>query len=204
MKIYLASRYSRAPELREIRRQLQEMGHEVTSRWLDGGHEIKPGGSDQAADDERARFAREDWSDMEAADCVVSFTEEPRKTNTRGGRHVEFGGALALGKKCVVIGWQENVFHHMQQVEFHPNWASASLHFAGTGQTVEAVKQKASEFELVSINFLDKKGRIARQSNKVVSVEMSFIDGTKMSLPAADFAELDNFQFKLRPARPDA
>lgn len=126
MKIYLASRYSRAPELREIRRQLEMMGHEVTSRWLNGGHEIKPGGSDQAADEERERFAIEDWADMEGADCVISFTEEPRQTNTRGGRHVEFGGAVALGKRCIVIGWQENVFHHLPQVEFFADWQKAS------------------------------------------------------------------------------
>lgn len=126
MKIYLASRYSRAPELRKYRDHLRDMGHEVTSRWLDGGHEIKSGGSDQAANSERGRFAQEDWADMLAADCVISFTEEPRKTNTRGGRHVEFGGAMALGKRCLVVGWQENVFHHMPQVEFHLNWTSAS------------------------------------------------------------------------------
>lgn len=131
MNIYLASRYSRAAELRVIRRQLEMMGHNITSRWLDGNHEIKPGGSDQADDQERARFAREDWQDMESADCVISFTEEPRKTNTRGGRHVEFGGALALGKRCIVIGWRENVFHHMPQVQFFPSWSAASLRLAG-------------------------------------------------------------------------
>lgn len=105
------------------------MGHEVTSRWLDGNHEIKPGGSDQANNAERARFAVEDWADMAAADCVISWTEEPRKTNTRGGRHVEFGGAIALGKRCVVIGYRENVFHHLPQVEFYLNWATAARAF---------------------------------------------------------------------------
>lgn len=125
MKIYLASRYSRAPELRKYRTQLAELGHQVTSRWLDGGHEIKPGGSEQAADHERQRFAVEDFSDMLDADCVISFTEEPRKTNTRGGRHVEFGGALATGKRCIVVGWRENVFHHYPGVEFHTDWNGA-------------------------------------------------------------------------------
>lgn len=36
----------------------------------------------------------------------------------RGGRHVEFGLALGLGKRVIVIGHQENLFHHLPQVEF--------------------------------------------------------------------------------------
>lgn len=120
-KIYLASRYSRAPQLRDLRSRLKAMGYEVTSRWIDGGHELTKEGSTEAAHQERIRFATEDWQDMVAADVVVSVTEEPRKTTTRGGRHVEFGGALALGKRVVVIGWRENVFHCLPKVEFYKN-----------------------------------------------------------------------------------
>ncbi len=65
-----------------------------------------------------------DWADMMASDCVISFSEEPRKTTTRGGRPVEFGGALAAGKRCIVIGWRENVFHCLQSVEFFDDWDS--------------------------------------------------------------------------------
>lgn len=122
MKIYLASRYSRAPQLRECRADLESLGHVVTSRWIEGGHELDRNGSLEAQASERTRFATEDWSDMAAADCVISFTEEPRKTNTRGGRHVEFGGALALGKRCIVVGWRENVFHCLSNVEFFERW----------------------------------------------------------------------------------
>jgi hypothetical protein len=121
MRIYLASRYSRAPQLREFRSKLEALGHTVTSRWIDGGHELNRDshGSAQAAHAERVRFAQEDFEDLLAAECVVSFTEEPRKTTTRGGRHVEFGAALALGKRLVVVGWRENVFHCLPQVEFY-------------------------------------------------------------------------------------
>jgi hypothetical protein len=111
--------------MRELRDELQRRGFVVTSRWIDGGHELTKEGSTQAAHEERKRFAEEDWSDMLAADVVVSFTEEPRKTNTRGGRHVEFGGALATGKRCVVIGWRENVFHCLDGITFfdsHWDW----------------------------------------------------------------------------------
>lgn len=108
--------------MRDCRTDLENMGHNITSRWIDGGHELTKEGSTEAAQRERTRFAQEDWADMEAADTIISFTEEPRKTNTRGGRHVEFGGALALGKLCIVIGWRENVFHCLPQVRFFETW----------------------------------------------------------------------------------
>ena len=119
MKIYLAARYSRGGDLRETRTKLEALGHTVTSRWIDGDHQISDAGlSDEAKAAERTRFALEDWEDLLAADCVISFTERPRETNTRGGRHVEYGAALAAGKRCIVVGFRENVFHCLPQVEF--------------------------------------------------------------------------------------
>jgi len=44
MKIYLASRYSRREELCGYRTQLESMGVEVTSRWLNGAHQISDTG----------------------------------------------------------------------------------------------------------------------------------------------------------------
>lgn len=118
MKIYLAGRFSRRHDLHAIGKVLQEKGHIITSRWTrpDTDH-IKPTGmSDQAADLERRRFAIEDIEDLNACNGVVSLMEEPRG-NGRGGRHIEFGYALALGKRLAIIGPRETVFHHMDQVE---------------------------------------------------------------------------------------
>lgn len=55
---------------------------------------------------------------MRAADLVVSFTEAEDAPASRGGRHVSFGVALALGKRLVVVGHRENVFHTLPQVQF--------------------------------------------------------------------------------------
>lgn len=128
MKIYLAARYSRREELNRYADDLRSAGHEVTSRWLNGDHQI----SDEALNDdhgdqgfnhdERQRFALEDWDDLMAASLVISFTEAPRSSSSRGGRHVEFGAALADGKQCVVIGPRENVFHCLPQVGWIPDW----------------------------------------------------------------------------------
>lgn len=44
---------------------------------------------------------------------------------SRGERHVEFGIALASGKKCVVIGPAENVFYCLEGVERFDTWNEA-------------------------------------------------------------------------------
>ena len=123
MKVYLAARYSRRKELVAYREQIEALGHIVTSRWLNGNHQISDAGlSEQAQESDRIRFAEEDWQDLMSADCCVSFTEEPRGTNSRGGRHVEFGAALAAGKTCAVVGYRENVFHCLSWVFFYETW----------------------------------------------------------------------------------
>lgn len=119
MKIYLAARYSRRDELVQYAGQLKKMGHEVTSRWIAGNHQISDNGlSDEAHEAERTRFACEDWQDLWSAEMTISFTEPPRGSNSRGGRHVEFGAALAFGQRVIVIGHRENVFHCLPNVEF--------------------------------------------------------------------------------------
>jgi nucleoside 2-deoxyribosyltransferase len=114
VKIYLAARYSRNPEMRDWAKILTNEGHEITSRWINGGHEL----SDVATDRDRARLAREDFHDLLQADVVIAFTEEPRKpSNQRGGRHVEFGIALAYQKRIIIYGSRENVFHFMPGIK---------------------------------------------------------------------------------------
>lgn len=122
MKFYLASRYSRYLEMQLVRDELRSLGHEVTSRWINGDHQLSNEGlSNEAQAEERLRLATEDFTDVLAAEVVVSFTEPPRTTNSRGGRHVEFGIGLALGKVCVIVGPRENVFHCLPNVEVFPS-----------------------------------------------------------------------------------
>ena len=118
MKTYLAARFSKRHEPHSLGKQLQELGHEKTSRWSlpDSDHVTPVGMSEQAADAERTRFALEDIRDVMAADCCISIMEEPRN-NSRGGRHVEFGFALARGYRMIIVGPRETVFHHLPQVE---------------------------------------------------------------------------------------
>lgn len=117
---YLAARYSRREELNQYADQLVALGHQVTSRWLAGNHQISDAGlSEEGSKEERERFAQEDWADVMAADTVIAFTEPPRSTASRGGRHVEFGIAIGAHKGLAVVGPRENVFHCLG---FVPQW----------------------------------------------------------------------------------
>ena len=120
-KIYLAARYSRLEELREYRDTLEEAGCIVTSRWLDN----KANQRANAEAVERAVheipleawvFAVEDIQDIRACDILLSFTEKPKATRTRGGRHVEFGIAWGLKKQLWIVGPRETVFHSLDCV----------------------------------------------------------------------------------------
>ena len=108
MKIYIASRYDRRFEMLGVTGVLMRAGHVVTSRWIEG----RGDGPEVAA--------AEDLEDVLRADCLVSFTEEPAvgvAWSARGGRHVEFGLALAAGKRLCVVGPRENIFHFLPRVE---------------------------------------------------------------------------------------
>lgn len=136
MKIYLAGRYSRREELCACALDLDAMGHTVTSRWLAGDHQIDDAGlSVEAKAAERERFATEDFANVMSADMVISFTETPRGTNSRGGRHVEFGIALGTMKRVWIVGPRENVFHCLEDVRQLDTWEDALRQLAAEGGT---------------------------------------------------------------------
>ena len=58
-------------------------------------------------------IARQDCEDLMAADTVIIFTEIPNTILATGGRHVEFGLALAQGKRMIIVSPRENVFHYL-------------------------------------------------------------------------------------------
>jgi hypothetical protein len=132
-KIYLAARYSRNDEMRGVRDVLEAFGHKVTSRWIDqhGGNLLEslvaeklngdPGGC--------SGYADADIEDLSAADVVVSFTSADG--GGKGGRHIEFGLALGLGKHLVVVGPRENVFHTLPAVEWYPDWPRMVMAWSG-------------------------------------------------------------------------
>ena len=127
MRVYLAARYSRGPELLRYQADLAARGIEVTSRWIDGRHTTPPSGIDVDSHQHLRWAAEEDLADLDAADVLVAFTEPPESVpgGRRGGRHVELGYAIASHKGVIVCGYRENVFCHLPQVYFAPDWRDA-------------------------------------------------------------------------------
>src|SRR5436189_259717 len=66
VRIYLAARFDRGAEMRDVAASLARAGHFVTSRWI---HKT-PG-------DPGLLAAIQDIEDLAEADCLVSFTEPP-------------------------------------------------------------------------------------------------------------------------------
>ena len=153
--IYLAARYSRREELAAYRDQLNRLGYLVQARWLDGGHQISDAGAPIGESGEalvegddggtsleaavlREKFAQDDLEDVSTAEIVISFTEPPRSKANRGGRHVEFGIALARGVRVIVVGYRENIFHWLPRVKFRRTWEEAlGLLSNATGSATE-------------------------------------------------------------------
>jgi len=87
MRIYLAARYSRFPEMAQYAKELTALGHTVTSRWILGDHDIRAHGQSDA-DHYMRLWAQEDWEDLCAADVVISFTEAPVESNKLPPLHI--------------------------------------------------------------------------------------------------------------------
>ena len=114
---YLASRFSRGAELRAYADQLATISIVCTSRWLD---ETENG---ETFDDGTTIIAVRDRNDIERADALIGFTEPLRSTTSRGGRHVETGIALGLGKRVLIVGGPENVFHMLPEISVFATFA---------------------------------------------------------------------------------
>jgi hypothetical protein len=127
MKIYLAARYDRRWQMLGVASTLERAGHQVTSRWIAGGR----------GDDPAVAPAVEALLDLARADCVVAFTESPPifPVASSGERHVEFGIALATGKRLCIVGPRETTFHHLLSAE---RYATVSDLVAGLDETAAA------------------------------------------------------------------
>lgn len=109
MKIYIAGRYSLLNELAKEGKKFSDAGFTLTSSWLNNaedGMSFKD-------------IAVVDLQDVDDADTLVVYTENYGTLVSGGGRHVETGYALGKGKKVIVVGPLENVFHwHPDVVSF--------------------------------------------------------------------------------------
>jgi len=133
----------------------------VTSRWLNGSHQISDAGvpigdrgerlvegDDGSTSDEAASlrelFAHEDINDVLESELLIAFTEPPRSNASRGGRHVELGIAIGAGIDVFVVGYRENIFCWHRTVHFFPTWE----------ECFTALKERASNWKPENYNDL--------------------------------------------------
>lgn len=109
MRIYQAGMFARRDEFVENIALMEQAGHSNGARWLTDETNMEG-----ASDEERQRFAIMDMEDVAKCELVIAYTEEGEGPGTgRGGRHVEFGAAIAMNKEVVIVGPRENVFHYL-------------------------------------------------------------------------------------------
>lgn len=129
LKIYLAAPFGDRPKMEIVADRLKAKGHTITARWVYGGEEGLT----------REDIAKLDLDDVDACDTLISFTFPRGTLSSGGGRHVEFGYALARGKRLIVIGERENVFHHFPGVEVYASLIAWMIGTEPAASDVETV-----------------------------------------------------------------
>jgi hypothetical protein len=124
--VYLAARWSRREEVERYAAQLGEINIHVTSRWLtDPTHRMTEEADAQAFNQE---LAGHDVEDVKGAEALIYFAPG----GTRGGSHVEFGMALAQGKRLFWVGEREHVFSWRADIQIFPDWTHLLEYLRGS------------------------------------------------------------------------
>ena len=122
--VYLAAHYSRKHEVKRAARDLEYVNVKVSSTW----HREHLAADSSLLDSTSAynrRSARRDLSELEKSTHLVFFSLHPDILFSRGGHCVEYGVALALHKKIIVIGPHQHVFCYLPGTKFFPSWLEA-------------------------------------------------------------------------------
>ena|SRR3990167_129198 len=122
LRFYIASRFQDRDDAIGYKYYLQDLGLECTSTWLtdqDGN------GTNMATlegkNEECRQRASADFKDIADADIFIVLSPRKAHGTGSGGRHVEVGYAVALGKPVFLLGHRENVFHYLPQVRVVPD-----------------------------------------------------------------------------------
>src|SRR5688572_468644 len=103
-RVYIAAPYPIRDRAIAMMRVFEAHHLEVTSRWL------------KAPDTLSDEHAQKDLQDVARADVLVAVNPVSWESSGTGGRHVELGYALALGKPVLLVGERSNIFHHLHAI----------------------------------------------------------------------------------------
>ena len=144
---YVAGRFERRAELHEVVRKLGSLNIRCTSRWITEEPDISHAHPQRVDEFRCEWSIKDFNDVMEADTLIAFSEDLTRPSTTgevwegvskigfnlgegnrraqlmvpvlwaRGGRHVEFGMAIAAQKRIVVIGPRENIFHWLPMIE---------------------------------------------------------------------------------------
>ena len=163
-RIYLAAPFEWIDRMKAYAQQLRALGFEVTSRWLDD--QDKGGETDLTTDDGSTQlegdktalaisYAIRDIRNILISDTVIEFN--PGKALVRNTRIAELGGALFLGKQCIVIGPEnpkhktriDSIFVLLGEGTIPPDLAEAGIkpvkHYDTWGDFLEVAVMEAAK-----------------------------------------------------------
>lgn len=106
MKVYIAAPFQCIGEADVLRQRLAAAGIGCTARWI----------TDALSAELSDEWARNDLADVASADALVALNPEGWESRGTGGRHVEFGYAIALDKPIYLMGARTNIFHYLSRV----------------------------------------------------------------------------------------
>jgi nucleoside 2-deoxyribosyltransferase len=118
--IYIASRFGRREEALSLAEELKKLGHNIISTWFLPGQAMQV--NNPTFEEEltwNLEIANRDWNEIFLSDTFITLTEDMDNLPegaARGGRHAEFGMAVALHKTIYLIGQREHVFHYLPEV----------------------------------------------------------------------------------------
>lgn len=114
MNIYIAAPYEHRPTAVLIANALSGMGYSLCARWLTPEHDDD--GKNSPLGDVPSEHALDDLEDVLDCDVLIAINPENFARSGTGGRHVEFGIAVARSKRIILIGDRTNVFHFLPSV----------------------------------------------------------------------------------------
>ncbi len=132
MRVYIAAPYGAREQVRGYADGLIKLGVTPTCQWVYGSRPITSGTTGTApylSDKDANAYATQDLLDVASSDALVMLTEHASKIAAggaaSGGRHIELGYALALGKRVIVVGLAENIFHRSALTQRVDTWELA-------------------------------------------------------------------------------
>lgn len=112
IKVYIASRYEDRADALALKKYLEDNNFIVVAGWLLPQDDNQPMVAIKHDTKLCNVIGQRAVKDIDDCDVLVAMSPKKAHGNGTGGRHVELGIAIGLGRGTIVFGERENVFHH--------------------------------------------------------------------------------------------